>query len=160
METAALPVDNLPATEKQEPWILKELKPQHKHAAALLAQGVGRQVVGEAVGLAPEYITWLRRQPLFQAYLKELSAAHDSKIKQLFGRALDVLQDKLDTPEGVTDDLAIKAVQVAGNLAGYGGQKGPLIQNNFVVQMPGRAASSAEWERAYNEKVVGPADDE
>lgn len=80
-----------------------------------------------------------------------LRATIEERFKGLVARSLDILMKKLEKPvEGISDELALKAMEIASKALGYG-QKNPQInmQNNFVVQVPAKAASSADWAAAH-----------
>lgn len=95
-----------PMTEVESPpepgWLLQKLSPKHKTAAALLAQGVGRAVIAEVCDCTPEYITMLGRQPLFRAYIKEMSQFTEARLEALFDSSVNVMAEAMLT--GSNDD--------------------------------------------------------
>lgn len=76
--------------------LLKELSPKHKQVVALLVQGVNRQTIAELCEFTPEYITWLGRQPLCQAYFRELNEFADVRLQALAGKTVDVISEAMD----------------------------------------------------------------
>ena len=130
-------------------WQLRELSPKHKQALALLAQGVDRRTIGELCGYVPEYVTWLQRQPLCKAYLAELGQVVEKHLKGLVVRSIEVLHTKLENP-AVSDELALGVMNGAAKALGFGAH-GQAQQNvQFVVQLPAKAGSSAEWEQGFS----------
>src|SRR3990167_5089193 len=69
--------------------VLQKLSVRHRQAMALLAQGIDRTSIAQLVDYTPEYITWLTRQPLCRAYLKEMG--------EHVGVRLDALLDRKST---------------------------------------------------------------
>lgn len=75
-----------------------------------------------------------------------LRATIEERFKGLVARSLDILQKKLDKPVGeISDELALKALEIASKAAGYGAKAGATINNNFVVAVPPKAASTDDW---------------
>jgi len=87
----------LPATSEPAKIELKELGPRHKQVISLLAQGVPRQTVAVMTEYTPEYVTWLTRQPVCQAYLKEINDFVDVRLLSLGEKAVDAITDALET---------------------------------------------------------------
>lgn len=92
----------------------------------------------------------------FQARLEErkndlidpaIRATIEENFKGLVHRSIQILMRKLDKPDGqISDELVLKALDIASKAAGYGA-KGAQVQVNtqFVVQVPAKAASSEDW---------------
>lgn len=83
-----------------------------------------------------------------------IRATIEERFKALVIQSLEVLKRKLESPI-VSDELAIKALDVAAKAAGYGAKTVPTINNQFVVQVPSKAGSSAEWASAYSDAPKG-----
>jgi hypothetical protein len=78
-----------------------------------------------------------------------IRATIEERFKGLVIQSLEVLRKKLESP-GVSDKLAIQSLDVAAKALGYGAKNvGPTVQANFVVQVPGKAASSEAWVEAH-----------
>lgn len=95
-----------PATGEYQ---LQKLSPKHKQAMALLAQGVDRATIGAAVDLAPEYITWLTRQQICKAYLKEMLGYADARLVALTEQSVDAIAEMLI---GGSEDAKLKAARL------------------------------------------------
>lgn len=75
----------------------------------------------------------------------------DEKLKALASKSLDVVLDKLSTVPSA--DTAMKALEITTKALGYGARQQNLnVQQNFVVALPPKAASSGEWAATH-----GPA---
>lgn len=85
-----------------------------------------------------------------------IRATIEERFKGLVLQSLEVLRRKLESPI-VSDELAIKALDVAAKAAGYGAKTSPVVNNQFVVQVPTKAGSSQEWADNYSSdrKVAG-----
>ena len=88
---------------------LQKLSPAHKQVVALLVQGVPRATIAELCEFTPEYISWLSRQPLCQAYFRELSEFADIRLAALSERSVDVLADAM---QNGTHENALRAAKL------------------------------------------------
>lgn len=95
-------------TLEHEEWQLKKLNPNHKQAAALLAQGVDRGTIAAVCDFTPEYVTFLGRQPLFKSYVQEMSQYTQQRLEALFEKSVDVISDNLKTG----GELGLKAAKL------------------------------------------------
>lgn len=119
MDQSSLPTAIAEATSE---WQLKELSPRHKNAMSLLAQGLDRQRIGEAIGYSAEYITWLARQPLCKAYLKEMSEYADARLIALTDSSVDAIAETLRLGSG---DERLKAARLQMEAIGRIGRGRP-----------------------------------
>lgn len=100
---------------------------------------------------------WLSRIMRSDAF-REMVAARKSELvdpivlqslsqrfEALAERSAEILMEKLDASRD--PDMAMKALEVSSKALGFGVSKGTQVQVNtsFVVAMPPKAASSAEW---------------
>lgn len=85
--------DEVALFEEKQGWMMKSLKPRHKQIASLLAQGAKRQEIAAAMGVTPEYVTMLQKQPLMQGYIKEMCEVVGVRFEALFGQAVEVISD-------------------------------------------------------------------
>lgn len=81
-----------------------------------------------------------------------IMAQTEERFRAIINRSADLLQDKIET---ANMDGLLKSVEVSAKVLGYGVAKGPGVQinNNFVVALPGKAASSEEWAKKYGNGV-------
>jgi len=114
----------------------------------------------------PHWVGYVKSSSAFQKHLAErkgdiidpvLSQNFEEKLLGLANVSLDVLMEKLTgiAPEG---DLALKTLQTTSKAMGYGlatAQNNNVQQNNtYLVAVPGRSASSKEWEEKYKDGVL------
>lgn len=72
----------------------------------------------------------------------------DEKFRALADQSLDIIQEKLAVTRN--PDTALKALELAGKALGYGARQQNLnVQQNFVVALPGKAASAQDWAGQY-----------
>lgn len=70
----------------------------------------------------------------------------DEKLNMLTGQSLEILSERLAATRN--PDLALKVLpEVLKATKGYGA-RGPVVNNSFVVALPGKATNSAEWMQA------------
>lgn len=75
-----------------------------------------------------------------------IRATIEEKFKALVHQSMEVLRKKLEVSP--TDELALGVLNGAAKALGYGARPlSPTIQQNFVVHVPAKATSSAEWEK-------------
>lgn len=73
-------------------------------------------------------------------------ASIEDRLKGLAMQATDVLADKLALP-GAPSDLALKALEISTKALGFGARNASAVQinNSFVVALPPKIQSAAEW---------------
>jgi hypothetical protein len=89
---------------------------------ALLAQGLDRVSIAEHCHFTAEYITWLARQPLCKAYLKEMSEYADARLVALTDSSVDAIAQTLRLGTG---DERIKAARLQMEAIGRIGRGRP-----------------------------------
>lgn len=111
-------------------------------------------------GYTEGWVSQVIASDAFQAYLAQrknelvdpaIRATIEERFKGLVARSIEILMRKLDKADSqISDELAIKALEVASKAAGYGA-KGTNVQVNtqFVVQVPAKSASSSDWARDH-----------
>lgn len=125
---------------------LKRLSEKHKQIASLLAQGLGRSDITKIVKVTPEYVTMLTKQPLFKAHLEQIVAFVDVRMQALYEKSVDVLGNSMLTG---SEDTKLRAAQAVLKAVGKdGSQEKTTVNVKFVVQVPTKASSTAEWEKA------------
>ena len=83
----------LPDEEEHVGWQMKELKPKHKQVCAMLAQGIDRRTISNVVGVTPEYITMLSKQPLMKDYIAEMCQAAGLQLDAMFVQSVEVISE-------------------------------------------------------------------
>lgn len=86
----------------------------------------------------------------------------EQRLGTMAHASLDILQRKLES----SDDpkLALATLEAATKARGYGAQGPVLQQTNFIVQLPGPAATSSDWASKFGQpparslEVVNAAD--
>lgn len=107
-------------------------------------------------GYTEGWVSQVIASDAFQARLAErkndlidphLRATIEERFRGLVVRSLEILMQKLERPhKDISDELALKALDIAAKAAGYG-QKTQQnnFQANFVVQVPAKAESTEAW---------------
>lgn len=121
--------------------VLQKLSERHKQAAALLAQGVPRSLIAEAVQYTPEYITWLGRQPLFIQYIKEMSEVSSVQLEAMFGRSVEIIGEGMQSG----GELGLKAAKLQLEATGRVGR--------YMVRAP--EAEAGDRLEVLAERLVG-----
>lgn len=84
-----------------------------------------------------------------------LVATIEERFRGLAMQSLDIIAEKMEATKSV--DTAFKALDISSKALGFGARVDTSrgnVQNNFVIQIPGKAANAAEWAEAYNGKPI------
>ena len=84
-----------PSRDLPSGWQMKKLKPKHKQVASLLAQGAKNIEIAAMLQITPEYVSMLSRQPLMQAYIREMCQHTGMRLEALFDSSVNVIADTL-----------------------------------------------------------------
>lgn len=79
-----------------------------------------------------------------------LIATIEDRFRGLADRSLQIIADKLEASQSI--DVAFKALDISAKALGFGARAaspGVTVQNSFVVQLPAKSASAAEWSAAH-----------
>jgi hypothetical protein len=72
----------------------------------------------------------------------------EEKLLGLMDQSLEIVAEKLESSK--SPDLAIKALELSSKALGYGARKDNIgVQNNFVVALPAKSNSAADWSKQY-----------
>lgn len=72
----------------------------------------------------------------------------DEKLRALASKSLDVVMDKLAVTQ--SPDMALKALEISSKALGYGARQQNLtVQQNFVVALPSKSASTEAWVESH-----------
>lgn len=116
MSAVPAAVESLAVEAEGQGLQLQKLSERHKTAAALLAQGVARQTVAQAVQYTPEYVTWLQRQPLFIQYVKEMNQAAAVQLEAMFARSVEVISEGMNSGGEVGLKAARMQLEATGRI--------------------------------------------
>lgn len=112
VESPAAPL--LPTAKN--PWTIKRLTQVHKDAITLSMQGLSREKVAEFCGRTPAWVTLVCKQPLAREYIAELEAHADLRLRGMYDKSLNVLDEVLAGAGTRADQL--KAVDITFNALG------------------------------------------
>ena len=117
------------------------------------APGAKQGDIAKHFGYTEAWVSRIMNSDAFQARLAErktelvdpvLVASIEEKLRALASKSLDVVIDRLTLSP--TLEGGLKALEVTTKALGYGARQGNLnVQQNFVVALPQKAASAAEW---------------
>jgi hypothetical protein len=86
-----------------------------------------------------------RREELTDPFLV---ATIEERFKGLAMQSIDILAEKLQLTQNA--DLALKALDVSAKSLGFGARNaGPGQTNQFIIQLPPKAANASEWAEAH-----------
>lgn len=80
-----------------------------------------------------------------------LIATIEDRFRGLADRSLQIIADKLESSQSI--DVAFKALDISAKALGFGARAvaGPTtVTNQFVVQLPTKSPSAAEWSAAHS----------
>ena len=110
---------NALAIHPEPRWVLKKLRQKHKTIVALHLQHMKREDIGRIAACTPEYVSMLLQQPLVQAYLRELEQYMDTRLRSLYSKSVDAIDDCLgsgdDKVKLAAARLQLEATNKLGN---------------------------------------------
>jgi hypothetical protein len=95
--SASVAPEEVAATSK---WEMKELKPWHKQFCSLLAQGIDRETIATVLEITPTYVSMLSKQPLIQAYIREMCQFASLQLEAQFAKGVAIIGEVMDTGNG------------------------------------------------------------
>ena len=114
---------------------------------------ISQNELAKHFGYSVGWVSRVRNSDAFLARLAErkgdivdpaLVLSVEEKLRAVVDKSAEIILEKLQTTQSA--DMAFKALDVAGKLAGYGARNtGPVVQNNFVVALPQKAQSEHGW---------------
>lgn len=76
-------------------WEMKSLKPWHKQACSLLAQGIDRGTIAQILDCTPEYVSMLAGQKLIKEYIREFCTFAELQLEAQFTESVKAIGDTL-----------------------------------------------------------------
>lgn len=131
--------NELPPPIPSGEWHLQELKPKHRQIASLLAQGMPRDTIASIIGITPEYVTMLMRQPEMQAAVREMSEVANLQLEAMFTKSVTAIGEVLEN--GNASDK-VKAARLQMEATKRVGSGSGLVQE--VVDSNARLTKLAE----------------
>lgn len=158
MTAATLPATFADFKPAPAPQAIDKMRYSHKAMVDMIVGNpwISQGELAKNFGYTEGWVSQVIASDAFQAYLAQrkdelidpaLRATIEERFKGLVARSIEILMRKLDQPDSkISDELAIKALEVASRAAGYGA-KGTQVNVNtqFVVQVPAKSADSAAW---------------
>lgn len=145
---------------------IEKVKYTHDAMIDLIIQNpwISQNEIAKAFGYTPAWISTVFASDAFQERLAErkteivdpsIRATVEERFRALVIQSLDVLAKKLEAPlSSISDELALGALNGAAKALGYGARRDVLqINQQVVVHVPSKAASSAAWEEQYAKRA-------
>lgn len=83
-----------------EKWEPKRLTPKHRQILSLYAQGMKRYEVAAFCRVTPAMVTLLAKSEKGKAYLSEIEEHMDGRLRALYSRSVDAIEDQLVNGKG------------------------------------------------------------
>jgi hypothetical protein len=91
-----------------------------------------------------------RREELTDPYI---IASMEERFKGVVTQSLEIIAEKLENSQNT--DLALKTLDVSIKALGFGARAaGPGQTNQFIIQLPQKAANSSEWADEHRMKQI------
>lgn len=151
-----------------QPQVIAKVNYSHKAMIDEIVRNphVSQGALAAMFGYTPGWISQVIATDAFQAALHErkeeiidpvLKATVEERLKGLVLQSIEKLKTKLEG--NPSDDLTLGVMAAATKALGYGAKNVDNRQiNNFVVQVPGKAATSESWAAAHRPSASGPAE--
>lgn len=121
---------------------------------------ISQNEIAAHFGYSVGWISQIFTSDVFQARLAErkdelvdptIRATIEENFKALCQQSMTILRKKLEG--NPSDDLLLGTLNIASKALGYGARQAPTINQQFVVQVPGKVGSSAEWAEIHRPEV-------
>lgn len=127
----------------------QQLKPEQYNAIGLLMQGKSDREVAEEVGVSRQTVChWRNNHPAFVAELnqrmKDLWADHEQRLRNLVGKAVDVLAEDMDSEDRRLRQAAAVHVLRSVGLYGHTLQPKGLTDVGLLSVLTGAASYEQE----------------
>lgn len=128
----------------------------------LSAPGISQRAMGAHFGYTEGWVSQVINSSAFQARLAErkgeltdptIAASLEEQMGAIAHQALGILRERLEANRSA--DVAIKVLDISARALGFGARDKPTVQNNYVVNLPPKAASTEEWARQYGRPGEG-----
>ena len=131
---------------------------------------IRQRELAEIFGFTEAWISTVVCSDSFQARLavrrndlvgSSLLLNFNERMKRMALKSLDRLESELDKKMACDVNVALEGLKIAAKGFGFGNaaqvnlNQNQTTQQNFVVQLPGKAASAREWAEAYGAKEGG-----
>lgn len=160
-ETLSRPLPGLPPTfsDFKAPapaGAIAKMRYSHKAMVDMIVANpwISQGELARNFGYTEGWVSQVIASDAFQAYLAErknelidphIRATVEERFKGLVARSIEVLMRKLDDSK-VSDETALKALEIASRAAGYGNKSATVqLNQQFVVQVPAKHATAATW---------------
>lgn len=121
---------------------------------------ISQNEIAAHFGYTPSWVSTVFASDAFQARLAErkgdlvdpfIRQTVEERMRALVLQSITLLHEKLEQP-GISADIALEAFKASTKALGYGARPAVNINDNrqYVVRLPEKSASSAQWEREVN----------
>jgi hypothetical protein len=143
---------------KQETNRLEKIRFSHEAMIDMILANprIKNYELAEEFGYSPMWVSRVLGSDAFQAALAKrkteivdpfLVATMEERLKGLAIQSVEIIADKLEATKSA--DLALKTLDLSVKAMGFGARdRSPAVQNNYVVQLPGKANSVDDWAAA------------
>ena len=116
--------------------------------------GMPKMEIGRYFGYSEGWVSQVMNSDAFMMRMAErkqqlvdptLVLSVEERFKGLVHQSMDIIADKLTATKSA--DLALATLNTATKALGFGARavSAPQVQNNFIVTVPAKAASTEEW---------------
>lgn len=124
--------------------------------------GISQGAIAKHFGYTQAWVSRVMNSDAFNARLAErkgelidptIVMSMEERLRTLASKSMDVVMEKLITAPSA--ELGLKALEISTKALGYGARQQNInMQQNFVVAVPGKAATSDEWAKAYGGQTI------
>lgn len=110
-------ISTVPFPVPDTKWQPKRLTPKHRQILSLYAQGMKREEIGNFCHCTPALVTMLARTDIGRAYLQSIEETMDQRLRALYSKTIDAIDDQLCNGRGADKIAAAKLqLQATGKL--------------------------------------------
>ena len=121
--------------------------------------GIDQRQMCKMYGYTEAWMSTIVNSDAFQVRLRErkedlidpaIVANFEERLKGTLGVALNVINEKLET--GRNAELALKTLELGAKALNFGARPSAVnLQQAFVIQVPAKSSSAADWAAQYND---------
>jgi len=116
---------------EKEKWEMKELKPWHRQFCSLLAQGIDRETIAKVLDITPTYVSMLSKQPLIQAYIREMCQFANLQLEAQFVKGVEVIGEVMDKGNNKDRLQAVRLnAELTHRIGSGSGMPGEVVDTN------------------------------
>lgn len=144
---------------------IQKLKYSHEAVVDILLANptLTHKEIGELVGRSAAWVSYVVNSDAFRTLLNSrrdaiidpvLTTTVEDRLKTMVNRSLDIVVDRLNTPD-CPPEFAVRAAEMGSKALGYGARPESNDQKQYVVVLPEGVRSPQDWADIHRPQTGG-----